>query len=110
MNRIIVGYIGILFIFIGMATFIHPSFYHSVYGVTINFSNVKWPFSIMSTGFGVICVYVAISKKYLGDKVEYWICPKCQETFKLSGSKKHNCPKCKIFLEKLKGFYERHPE
>ncbi|MBI9112830.1 hypothetical protein [Maridesulfovibrio ferrireducens] len=41
---------------------------------------------------------------------ENTICPKCETTF-IKGSPVPDsiCPKCKIQLEPLDGFYERHP-
>ncbi|WP_031484447.1 hypothetical protein [Maridesulfovibrio frigidus] len=39
------------------------------------------------------------------------ICPKCERVFlKGENPDKHMCPDCKVELEPLEGFYDRHPE
>jgi hypothetical protein len=38
------------------------------------------------------------------------ICPKCAKSFYEKDVEQRKCPYCKIDLEKIRGFYDRHPE
>lgn len=44
------------------------------------------------------------------NRCKYQICSKCGETYLLSDLKNLECPKCKVKVEDLEGFYRRHPE
>jgi len=59
--------------------------------------------------FGIILVYITIFKSDFLVKQGY-ICPNCEETVERTGTKEISCPKCGTKMEKLNGFYERHPE
>ncbi|WP_291329997.1 hypothetical protein [Desulfovibrio sp. UCD-KL4C] len=63
--------------------------------------------------------YGLISKDASKELQEATICPKCQTPFGVGlglglGVKKDSnhkfCPRCKVKLEPLNGFYKRHPE
>ena len=41
---------------------------------------------------------------------KFLICPKCQNTYYKDDVKDKICTTCNVSLEKLEGFYERHPE
>jgi hypothetical protein len=108
MRRFFVGFLGVMLIFIGIGTLIAPVTYRPMYSTYIDLSNIKWPFFIFTSIFGSVCLYISIYNK--GSKTCYWICSKCQETNMLDERTKHQCPQCNIQLEKLDGFYERHPD
>lgn len=110
MERIVVGFIGIMLVLIGLGTLIDPVIHHHpVYGVDIDFSNIKWPFSILAITFGMVCLFVSNSKKFMDNC--NWICPQCDKVVTLNDNGGvHHCKKCDYRLEKLQGFYERHPE
>jgi anaerobic ribonucleoside-triphosphate reductase len=57
--------------------------------------------------FFVIFAGMAIYQ-FAGKKTDV-ICPKCEESFETSDIKNSLCPKCGTQAERLKGFYERHP-
>lgn len=39
-----------------------------------------------------------------------YICPNCEAAVDFREVGDHTCPKCKVQLEPLEGFYDRHPE
>ena len=43
-------------------------------------------------------------------KIENYICPKCQTVWPTNKTNKTICLKCKLSLEALNGFFERHPD
>ncbi len=105
MKRIVVGFIGICSLIIGVGTLRHPITYHHIYGVSINYENIKWPLFLVVTIFGVSCLYISLSKRFWNSC--YWICPNCEEVFNLMNNKEiHYCSKCGHILVKLEGFYD----
>ncbi len=108
MRRFFIGFLGVMLILLGLGTLIDPVTYRPMYYTYVDLSNVKWPFFIFTSIYGLICLYISIYNK--GSRTCYWICPRCMGSFRLSDKKEHHCPTCKISLEKLEGFYERHPE
>jgi hypothetical protein len=106
MTRLIIGFIGIMLIILGIGVFINPITPSSVYRTNIDLTNVRVPFSIFSTIFGITCLYLCITKK---TKNPHLICPKCEEVYLKKGkSENHKCNNCNIQLEKLDGFYKKH--
>lgn len=107
MGRMVIGLIGVIFVTIGLGTLVDPVTYHPVYGVYINLSNIKWPFAILAISFGIFCLFVSVSKKFM--RYCYWICPQCDEVVNLKDNNGggHHCKKCGTSLEKLEGFYDR---
>ena len=59
---------------------------------------------------GISLIVWALSKKTLKESEATLICPKCKTPFNQKDVSNKQCPICKVNLEKLKGFYERHPE
>jgi len=108
MNRFFVGFLGVMLILLGVGTLIFPATYLPTYSVYVDLSNVKWPFFILTSIFGLVCLYISIYNK--GPRMCYWICSNCQEIYNLDDKNGHQCPQCNIFLEKLDGFYKRHPD
>jgi len=110
MIRVLNGLTGIVLIIIGLGALVAPVIYHPVYRVNLDLSNVKWPFALVSISFGIVCLYLAISKKN-SKKNSPWICSKCEDIVYLKFARKDNfCKLCGANLEKLEGFYERHPD
>ena len=102
---------GIIFILAGISTLVTPVRYDSKYAMTFDFTRIKYPLSFGIMAVGAFCIFIGwrskTNDKY---KAEYWICPQCEKMYWLTGKDKHVCPECEMPLEKLKGFYERHPE
>lgn len=59
---------------------------------------------------GFFCfTFIAVAIYQFAGKGVEAICPKCEESFTTSNIQNAICPKCGAGAEKLKGFYERHP-
>jgi len=98
--------IGIMFFLLGLLFIDQPVFWDPKYQMTIDISNVKWPFGLSLIVFGLVYLWLVITKK-LGNSC-YWICPKCEDVFKLnSNGEKKYCDNCGTSLEKLEGYYKR---
>jgi len=76
-------------------------------------------FGVQIPRFGIIVLFFigvffffGILKKQHHGTVEkkFVICPKCQKTFHSKDICDSKCPKCKVELEDLRGFYNRNPE
>ena len=102
---------GLIFVFMGLLIAVQPVFYSVKDSMTFDFSNIKYPLSISVIAIGSYCIYIG-TRSYSNEKymVATWICPECEELFNLAEKDKHICPNCKISLELLEGFYERHSE
>ena len=59
--------------------------------------------------FGIVLICLSIFKSHSLVKLSL-ICPKCEKTVEHTGIKEVHCPACGTKMEKLKGFYERHPK
>lgn len=94
----------------------------------------KFGFSILSASIGTFFIGARRSLQHFeGNKIEYLIiffgiffatltyffmfkrktdliCPKCETTFETKNIKIEKCPDCMVGVEKLKGYYKRHPE
>ena len=106
--KFISGILGVALILAGLSVLVAPVYYHHSYRVYIDFSNIKWPYSIVSISVGILCLYLTFSKK--PDNALPWICSKCEKIAYIKSTNKNNvCKLCGSNLEKLKGFYERHP-
>ena len=79
-------------------------------GTIINFGNanilVGWVFII----FGFVILVIGLRTKAKDFEENFMICPKCREPFNKENIPQQRCPNCKVELEDLEGFYERHPE
>ncbi|MBI9111613.1 hypothetical protein [Maridesulfovibrio ferrireducens] len=67
------------------------------------------------TAIGLIIIgYSVFYKPKLPSKMvelEDTICPTCETPFGIGEAPQNElCPRCKVLLEPLKGFYDRHPE
>lgn len=102
---------GLVLVFSGISIILRPVFYSTKYSMVFDFSGIKYPLSLSAIAIGSYCVYVG-ARAYYSDEymVDTWICPKCEELFKFAEKDKHYCSKCDISLERLEGFYDRHPE
>ena len=102
---------GSVLVVAGISIILRPVFYSAKYSMVFDFSNIKYPLSLSVIAIGSYCVYVG-TRSYSNEEymVDTWICPECEGLFKLAERDKHYCQKCRLPLERLKGFYERHPE
>lgn len=99
--------------------------------ITVGIGCLWYGFSILRTGWsylygypisratGVIVLIFGIFLILYGwfrkaedkqDHEKLLICTNCRKIFKIREISQNQCPSCKSDLEKLDGFYERHPE
>ena len=92
----------------GVLIIIDPTFYSSYLHQYVDFRGIEWTF-----GGGLIILGIFFIRSYFKNKPDYTevlMCPKCIKPFDTVTIGTRVCPKCETKLEKLKGFYERHPE
>ena len=65
---------------------------------------------IASIFIGFLIVVSVIVSRLPSHIIRYWICPKCEKPTRQAGDNEHLCSVCNVPLERLDGFYERHPE
>lgn len=94
----------------GVMFFIWPSFYSSTYQMQINFVGGRL-FGFILASYGLYLL-IRLHKMNKAKTSTDYICPKCQKVFlhKRRDDKILICDECKIDLEELSGFYERHKE
>ena len=65
---------------------------------------------VIIVGFLVILFALFQKTKLNKPENQFLICPQCLTPFDQKAVPSEQCPICKVNLEKLEGFYERHPE
>ena len=112
MNLLFLFIAGIVFIVLGIGLIKYPVFYDSRHQVYQDFTGIEWIIGGAFITVGIYSIFLVIKNKYKGTHIEnkQLICPKCEEVVELTNSGESYCPHCGKKLEKLKGFYERHPE
>ena len=104
----VIGTIGVILVLSGIGTMVTPVYDSSIYQATFDMSNVKWPLALLHFFGGIICLFFAITKKYSNC---LWICLECEKSYYLRCDKtEKHCKYCGHSMEKLKGFYDRHPD
>ncbi|MGB3223130.1 MAG: hypothetical protein WBB23_10040 [Desulforhopalus sp.] len=104
-----VFFAGLVLVFCGIIIIVNPTFYSTTYSMTFDFSNIKFPLGSVFIIIGIYYLYKAVKLQKPEFQYKQWICPQCQETSLLMGENNHKCKQCDVVLEKLDGFYERHP-
>lgn len=110
MNRILYILLGIVLAVFGCAIIVQPRWHSSKYDYNFDFTGIHIPFGSALIIIGVIFIWSALRRKAKEYKEIFLICPKCEETFDKKDVPDQLCPNCKVDLENIEGFYERHPE
>ena len=116
MNKRIIKLLGGVLIFSGITIWFNPNYYSSRFGITFDFSGVKWPFGGVLFILGGLFIWSSFRKKALDaekkskDEKRVLMCPKCVQPIYKKDCPDLICPACESPLEDLSGFYERHPE
>jgi hypothetical protein len=101
-------YLSVICIIFGIVILIKPAFYSTQFEYFFDFSKIKWPLGIFFILFGAIMLWLTVKKE--GKETRYLICLKCKKIFDVLEFRQDECPQCKVQLESLNGFYEKHPE
>ncbi len=107
---------GVILVLIGISIIINPKFYHSGYRYYFDFTEIKWPSSILLILLGGLFFGSSFRKKMINsyndikEQESVLMCPICVRLYQKKDVHELKCPSCNENLEKLKGFYERHPE
>ncbi len=69
----------------------------------------EYPFTLLGTiiNKNLNIISCAVNSKLIKQKIEYSICPKCEETYSYLDLKNGLCPKCNIKTENLDGYYDK---
>jgi len=97
---------GIVTALFGVSVIISPAFYDSRLGFYFDFTSIRWPFGIFIVAVGVLTSFVALRRKASDFVEEFFICPRCEKSYRKKDLQGVRCPVCKVGLEKLKGYYD----
>lgn len=91
---------------------IDPVFYRSDLDYTFDFSSVRWPFGLFLILLCIGFIYSVIRTKSETTNLEdaVLMCRNCIRPVPEKDAGNDLCPICGGTLEKLEGFYDRHPE
>jgi len=59
---------------------------------------------------GVVVVISSFRKRTVEEEMGVLICPRCRKPYNKKDLQSTDCPECKVPLEQVEGFYDRHPE
>ncbi|MDD5452102.1 MAG: hypothetical protein PHT49_09445 [Desulfovibrionales bacterium] len=108
--RIIFLFGAIFAVIIGCDIIVHGAWTH--YGEPIMLGDAPIPVGILAFIIAGLSVWLGIRKKteLAFKEEEYLICRRCKDTYASNTVPDRHCPKCNIELERLEGFYDRHPD
>ena len=110
MNKYIYVYLGLVLLIFGFGIIIHPRWYSSKYELYFDYTGVHIPVGSLFIVIGLLFVWVVLRKKAKFYQDKFLICPKCERSHNKKEVPDNQCLQCKVGLEDLDGFYERHPE
>jgi putative Mn2+ efflux pump MntP len=110
MNKYIYVFSGIVLAIFGFCIIIQPRWYSSKYERYFDFTGVHIPLGSLFIVIGLLFVWVPLRKKAKAYEDKFLICPKRETSYNKKEVPDNQCPRCKIELEDLDGFYARHPE
>lgn len=103
-------FIGLSLAIFGIGIIYDPIFHDTKHNFIHDFTEVKWPFGVLLILIGIGFLYFSLRKGAGGSISEFLICPTCRKSYDRKELSENRCSTCDIDLEKLDGFYERHPE
>lgn len=97
--------LGILTIWIGIHYYVDQV--DSIYGFPISKGA-----GVLLSAFGVLILLYGLFRKSIPKSYDdnFVICISCLKSFYAKDVKNSSCPECDGNIEKLEGFYDRHPE
>jgi len=116
MNKTSIKVLGWVLIISGITIWLHPAYYSSRFGITFDFTGIKWLFVGGLIILGALFIWSSFRKKAIEaakkarDEKRVLMCPKCVKPFYKKDCQTLKCPNCQTPLEDLSGFYERHSE
>ncbi len=103
--------LGVSLISLGIIVINNPKFTTARFqGVYIDLTGFNVPFGVAVIIFGLLFIFFELTKDRSKEIDKYLVCPKCQTPYKKSKIQIYECPNCKVPLEDLKGFHDRHPD
>jgi len=108
MTRLFYLLMGLVWGLVGFLIIINPSFYSSYLHQYVDSRGIKRVF-----GGGLILLGVFFIRSYFKNKTDYvtiLMCPKCNKPFDKSDIPELLCPECNAPVERITGFYDRHPK
>ena len=109
-KRILFIIIGTALMFLGAVIFVKGGFYLPVEERYIDFTEIRVFVSILLGLTGLLFLHTALRSKAKTYDERFLMCPTCRTSFNSADLSDELCPKCKVMLEDLHGFYDRHPE
>ena len=107
---------GVVWGLLGIFIIISPTFYSSYFNRELNFTGFRWPFGGGLIVIGIFFIWSSFRKKTIeSDKKAknektVLMCPECVKPHYKKDFPDLKCPECRVPLEDLSGFYDRHPE
>lgn len=95
-------------IVIGVLILLEPRYYSGRYKRYVDFGDFREITALVFIIGGIIAVCLTWRNESAARSSGFVICPKCESTSVAGVPEKSICPECKVPLEELRGFYERH--
>jgi hypothetical protein len=108
--KILMTIFGIVSFLLGVDILYEKGFNH--HGIYIDLSESYISFSIISFAISILFIAIAIRSRKNTDAFEEKcvMCTSCIKPYYEKDLKNGKCPVCQSKVERLEGFYERHPE
>jgi len=107
MTRTIYFLLGLVLAVVGMGVILKPRWYSSRFGYHFDLSELNIPIGIVLVLVGSIFIWSVLRNRNRMGTGGFLICPRCEAIYNKAEISEKTCPKCKVNLEELKGFYEK---
>ena len=104
MNIIFLILGGVLFVF-GIGIILKPRWYSNRFDYTFDFASINIPLGFALLAIGCLLIWSVVRIRGAAGS-DILICPKCEDTYSKEKTEDNLCPKCKVQLKDLKGFYD----
>lgn len=108
LNRVLFVLGGVSFCGLGYSVLTRGGWHSFKLNMFIQHGDSQIPVGILMISIGVILIFYSIFGKW--KPPEIFTCPKCEKTVELNEKQEAYCTDCKVKMEPLKGFYEKHPD
>lgn len=110
-NRILSVFTGVLLAFLGRTVLVKGGFYGYTYGRYFEFGRLRWLVGGLLMLSGLVLTWTGISPRSRYSRTSStMVCPKCERPYDARERQMMTCETCKVRLEPVEGFYDRHPE
>ena len=110
-NRILSVFAGVLLAFLGWTVLLKGGFYWYTYGRYFEFGRFRWLIGGLLMLSSLVLTWTGIRPRgRYSRRSSTVVCPKCEKPYDARERQMTICAGCKVRLEPIEGFYDRHPE